>query len=160
MAAPSSASAIMPRTCSRMNMIKAITPTARKPGISRTLCSKPISAPSNCATSITKLFNSAAQVAKAIGIAAAIMNKRVIGRRQRGRLIAAEIGSVWTILQDIGAKPRCGEGKRSGHGRKNRSSSRTYDICARYGSPGGTGSCSLWFSKWRLTWPFKSKPFQ
>ena len=51
-----------------------------------------------------------------MGSAAAIMNKRAIGLRQRGRLIAAEIGSVWTILQVIGVKPRRGEGKRSDDG--------------------------------------------
>jgi hypothetical protein len=45
---------------------------ARNPGISRTVCSQPISLPVNEATSMTKLFSSADQVAKLSGIAAAI----------------------------------------------------------------------------------------
>ena len=84
-AAPSSSSAIRPRTCSRMNMINAITPTARNPGISRTECSRPISLPVKSATSITKLFSSADHVAKATGIAIDIRINRTTGRRQRGK---------------------------------------------------------------------------
>ena len=44
------------------NSNKAITPTARNPGISLTPCNQPIFTPSNSATSITKLFNNAIQV--------------------------------------------------------------------------------------------------
>ena len=68
-----------------MNMIRAITPIAKNPGISRTECSQPMSAPSNFATSITKLFNSADHVAKATGIAIAITNKSAMGLRQNGK---------------------------------------------------------------------------
>ena len=61
----------------------AITPTARKPGISRTVCSQPISTPVKPAASMTKLFSSADQVAKAIGMPTAIRNSSVTGRRQQ-----------------------------------------------------------------------------
>src|SRR6056297_480907 len=83
-ATPNSKSDTSPSTCSCMNMISAITPTAKNPGISRTVCSQPISEPSNAATSMTKLLSSADHVAKATGIAAAIRNKSVTGRRQTG----------------------------------------------------------------------------
>lgn len=65
-------------------MMIAITPTARKPGISRTVCSSPMSEPSKSATSMTKLFSNADQVLKAIGIASAIRNSKATGRRQKG----------------------------------------------------------------------------
>jgi hypothetical protein len=94
-----------------------------------------------------------------MGIAAAIMNKRAIGRRQRGRLIAAEIGTVWTILQVIGVKPRRGEGKRSEDGRK------TAAVVTQMAFAQDSARRVEWrlvFNgfKWKLTWPFKSKPFQ
>ena len=88
-ATPRRISATMPSTCSRITMIRAITPTARKPGISRTVCSQPISAPSKPATSMTKLFSRADQVAKATGIAAASTKSSTMGRRQAGRLCAS-----------------------------------------------------------------------
>ena len=102
-AAPSRINATMPSTCSGMTKIDAITPTARKPGISRTVCSQPMSEPSNWATSMTKLFNNADHVANASGMAAAIKNKSVKGRRQRGKLATAEIGSVWNIMRLYGS---------------------------------------------------------
>ena len=54
-------------------MMIAITPTARNPGISRTVCSNPISAPSKSATSMTKLFSSALQALNAIGMVGGVI---------------------------------------------------------------------------------------
>ena len=48
-----------------------ITQTARKPGISLTLWSQPISIPEKSDASITKLFSKATQVENAMGIAIA-----------------------------------------------------------------------------------------
>jgi len=62
-------------------MIRKITPTARKPGISRTVCSQPISTPVKPAASMTKLFSKAAHVAKAMGIAKAMRNSKKTGWR-------------------------------------------------------------------------------
>ncbi len=67
-------------------MMIAITPMARNPGISRTVCSQPISAPSNCATSITKLLSSADHVAKAIGIPKAIKANRAHRAPPQGQM--------------------------------------------------------------------------
>ena len=75
-----------------------ITPMARKPGISRTVCSQPMSWPSKFATSMTKLFSSADQVAKATGMAAAIRNRSACGRRQNGRAPASARRVVVVIL--------------------------------------------------------------
>ena len=61
-AAPKSTRDTRASTCSRTKMMIAMTPTATKPGISRTVCSKPMSAPSNCAASMTKLLSSADHV--------------------------------------------------------------------------------------------------
>src|SRR6056297_290725 len=83
-ATPSSKSDTSPSTCSCRNMMSAITPMAKKPGISRTVCSQPISEPSKSATSMTKLFRSADQVAKDTGIAIAMRNSSITGRRQYG----------------------------------------------------------------------------
>ena len=83
-AIPRSASETSASTCSCMKTMIAMTPTARKPGISRTMCSAPMSAPSNAATSTTKLLSSADQVAKATGMAAAKTNSSAVGRRQAG----------------------------------------------------------------------------
>ena len=83
-ATPSSTNDTSPRTCSRTKRMIAITPTARKPGISRTVCNNPMSEPSNAATSITKLFNSADHVLNAIGMANAMRNSSATGRRQNG----------------------------------------------------------------------------
>ena len=83
-ATPSIISEISPKTCSLMKMMIAMTPTARKPGISRIVCSQPISTPVNPARSMTKLFRSADHVANARGIAAAIRNNSVVGLRQNG----------------------------------------------------------------------------
>ena len=55
---------------------------AIKPGTSRKLCRMPISAPVKPARSITKLFNSAFQVAKLKGTAPAITRINTSGRRQ------------------------------------------------------------------------------
>ncbi len=71
-AAPKSASIASASTCSRTASRMAITATASRPGISRTVCSRPISRPVKDATSMTKLFSTADQVAKLSGIAAAI----------------------------------------------------------------------------------------
>ena len=71
-AAPKSASISKANTCSRRANRIRITTTANSPGISRTVCSQPISLPVKEATSMTKLFNSADQVAKLSGMAAAI----------------------------------------------------------------------------------------
>ncbi len=89
MAAPSRVSDTNPSTCSRTNSKIAMTPIARKPGISRTVCSKPMSDPSKSATSITKLFSSADHVLKAMGMASAMRNSRATGRRQNGRPLAS-----------------------------------------------------------------------
>ena len=78
-AAPKSRSEITASVCSRMKMMIAMTPMAKKPGISRTVWSQPISTPVNPASSTTKLFKSADQVAKANGIPAAIRNNRKMG---------------------------------------------------------------------------------
>ena len=67
-ATPSIISEIIASTCSRIKMITAITPTARNPGISRTVCSKPMSAPSKFAASMTKLFSSALHALNAMGM--------------------------------------------------------------------------------------------
>jgi hypothetical protein len=89
-ATPSITKATSPSTCSRNIISNTITPTARNPGISRTVCSQPMSEPSKSATSMTKLFNNADHVENAIGIAAAIKNNKVTGRRQNGRVWASE----------------------------------------------------------------------
>jgi len=81
---PKSSSDPNPSTCSRRTMISRITPMARKPGISRTVCSQPISTPVKPAASMTKLLSSADHVAKAMGMAKAMRNSRLSGRRQRG----------------------------------------------------------------------------
>ena len=70
-ASPSSASATTASRCSRNTSSSAMTPTASNPGISRTVCSQPISLPVNPATSMTKLLSKADHVAKLSGIAAA-----------------------------------------------------------------------------------------
>ena len=67
------------KRCSRMKASTNTTVKAKKPGISRTLCSKPISAPSKFAFSITKLFNRAIQLEKAIGTTIEINNKKFCG---------------------------------------------------------------------------------
>ena len=53
---------------------------------------------------MTKLFNNADYVANASGMAAAIKNKSVKGRRQRGKSAAAEIGSVRNIISSYGSR--------------------------------------------------------
>jgi hypothetical protein len=74
-------------------MIKSskITPTAKKPGTSLTVCNKPMSEPSKSATWTTKLFSNADQTLNAIGIATAIINKRKIGLRQKGNPLTSKI---------------------------------------------------------------------
>jgi len=88
-ASPSIRSEMIPSTCSRINRITKITPMAMKPGISRTEWSQPMSEPSNCATSMTKLFKSADHVEKASGIAMAIRISSAIGWRQMGSDLAS-----------------------------------------------------------------------
>jgi hypothetical protein len=83
-AAPSIRSETSASTCSRTKMMTAMTPTARNPGISRTVWSQPISTPVKSAASITQLLISADHVAKDRGIAAAIRNRRNTGCRQNG----------------------------------------------------------------------------
>ena len=84
-AAPSRIKETSPSTCSRTKMMMAMTPMARNPGISRTECSNPLSAPSKPAISIRKLLSSAYQVTKAIGIDSAIRNSSATGLRQSGK---------------------------------------------------------------------------
>ncbi len=81
-------------TCSRMKTMTRITPTARKPGISRMVCSRPMSAPSNAAISTTKLLSSADHVAKATGMMKANSISSASGRCQRGREEASARGNV------------------------------------------------------------------
>ena len=97
-ATPSRTSDTNPNTCSRTKIMIAITPTAKKPGVSRTVCSNPMSEPSKLATSITKLFNKADHVLKAIGMAKAIRNNNTIGRRQRGSFCASASVTVFNML--------------------------------------------------------------
>ena len=95
-----------------------MTPTARKPGTSRTVCRSPMSAPSKEATSTTKLLRSADQVAKATGIAAAITNRSATGRRQGGRCRASAMGSVRMAraLRPAGARGKRPRGPSRGAG--------------------------------------------
>ena len=53
---------------------------------------------------MTKLFNNADHVANASSMAAAIKNKSVKGRRQRGKSAAAEIGNVLNIMRSYGSR--------------------------------------------------------
>ena len=82
-AIPEYARETSPSVCSFMTIISKITPIAKKPGTSLTVCNKPMSEPSKSATWTTKLFNKADQTLNAIGIATAIINKRKIGLRQK-----------------------------------------------------------------------------
>src|SRR6056300_2069719 len=93
-AAPNNTSATMPSTCSRINIISAITPIARNPGISRTVCSQPMSDPSNWPTSITKLFSRADQTENAKGMAMAIATNSALGLRHAGKLWDCSIGKI------------------------------------------------------------------
>ena len=77
-----------------MNMMMAMTPIARNPGISRTVCSQPISTPVNPAASMTKLFSRADQVLNAMGIAKAITNSNATGRRQNGIDMALSVPTI------------------------------------------------------------------
>ena len=96
-ATPSNKRATSPRICSCINMMIAITPTEKKPGISRTVCNHPISTQSNRTTSITKLLSRADQTAKERGIAAAIMNSKVTGLFQKGKSAASAKGTICLI---------------------------------------------------------------
>ena len=62
-APPSRAMAIKARRCSDTTASRNTAVNARKPGISRIDCSKPMSLPSNAAISMAKLFSSAFHVA-------------------------------------------------------------------------------------------------
>lgn len=77
-AIPRAISASIAKFCSRNQNKNKITPTAKKPGISLTVWSQPISTPENLATSTTKLLSKAAQIANEIGIAVANKNRRII----------------------------------------------------------------------------------
>jgi len=94
-------------------MIRKMTPTARKPGISRTVCSHPISTPVKPAASMTKLFRSADHVAKAMGIANAIRNSTKTGCLWNGNRRASANGMVFKLSPIIGIpirlSPRFGE---------------------------------------------------
>jgi hypothetical protein len=90
-AMPSIAREINPSVCSLITIISKITPTAKNPGTSLTVCNKPMSEPSKSATWTTKLFNNADQTLNAIGIAMAIINKRKIGLRQKGKPLTSNM---------------------------------------------------------------------
>tara|TARA_B100000963_G_scaffold355737_1_gene374543 strand:+ start:984 stop:1286 length:303 start_codon:yes stop_codon:yes gene_type:complete len=75
-ALPKAISANIAKFCSRNQNKNKMTPTAKKPGISLTVWSQPISTPEKFDTSITKLFSKAAQIANDIGIAVANKNRR------------------------------------------------------------------------------------
>ena len=106
-ATPRRISDTIPSTCSRTKMMIAITPMARKPGISRTVCSQPLSDPSKWPTSMMKLFRSADHVAKAIGIAAAITKRRLTGRRQSGRCRASANGIAFCMPRHTSFRRNC-----------------------------------------------------
>ena len=63
-----------------------ITPTAKKPGISRTVCKMPMPKPSRRIISTTKLFKRADQTENAKGIAIAININKASGRLHFGNL--------------------------------------------------------------------------
>ena len=104
-ATPSKISEKSPRTCSRTKIMIAITPTAKKPGISRTECNKPISPPSKLAISTTKLLSNALHVANAIGMAAAMTKSKKIGLRQIGDFCASAKVIICTAMPPM-AVPR------------------------------------------------------
>jgi len=93
-AAPRATRETIPKICSRMKMMIAITPTARNPGISRMEWSQPISAPVKPAASITKLFKSADHVAKDSGMAIAISTKSTQGCCHLGKPDASLNGTI------------------------------------------------------------------
>jgi hypothetical protein len=116
---------------------------AKNPGISRTVCSQPISAPSKPAISMTKLFRSADHVAKAIGMAKAISARSATGRRQRGSRSASARVTVLrvspsAIFRALRPFPALGESacvrrnfwKRSGAGSPWRKGNLTVQISA------------------------------
>src|SRR5690606_11939296 len=69
------------KRCSRTKTRIKTAVNARKPGISRKLCSMPISAPLNCARSITKLLSNTCQVEKQKAITKVMVNNNNWGLR-------------------------------------------------------------------------------
>src|SRR5215212_5003136 len=88
-----------------MSMNQKIAVKARKPGISRTDCRRPISQPVNPAASLAKLLSSACQLAKLMQLRKATVIRNATGEpKNRWRGMAGRVGAVIGSFQ-AGADP-------------------------------------------------------